>query len=84
MTPFLPKDSYISHNSDILSKITPHLKGVIHRQNGGLLAFCPNHDDRIYRAVSVGRSGQAHIYLAITVIRVNDAVNYSRRTGYGK
>ncbi|MDV6345642.1 hypothetical protein [Nitrosomonas sp. Is37] len=59
MTP-LPRNNDFKHSSDILSKITPYLKGVIRRQNGGLLAFCPGHDDRKSRslAVSIGRDGQ--------------------------
>ncbi|SDY68736.1 hypothetical protein [Nitrosomonas sp. Nm33] len=57
MTP-LRKNAY--HSNDILSKITPHLKGVIRRQNGGLLAFCPGHNDRKSRslAVNVGDDGR--------------------------
>ncbi|MDV6345407.1 hypothetical protein [Nitrosomonas sp. Is37] len=54
----LSKNAY--HSSDILSKITSHLKGVIRRQNGGLLAFCPGHNDRKSRslAVNVGDDGR--------------------------
>ncbi len=44
----------------ILSKIEPRLRGVIHRRCGGLLAFCPGHDDRKGRSLSanVGDRGQ--------------------------
>lgn len=50
--------NYSTHNP--LNEVTSRLKGVIKRHNGGLLAFCPSHDDRKGRslAVSVGRKGQ--------------------------
>lgn len=56
----LSKQHCFVSSDEILSKITPLLKGVIKRHNGGLLAFCPSHDDRKGRslAVSVGREGQ--------------------------
>ena len=57
----LSKQHCFVSSDEILSKITPLLKGVIKRHNGGYLAFCPSHDDRKGRslAIGAGRQGQA-------------------------
>ena len=57
----LSKQHCFVSSDEILSKITPLLKGVIKRHNGGYLAFCPSHDDRKGRslAIGTGRQGQA-------------------------
>lgn len=43
--------NYSTH--DPLSEVTSRLKGVIKRHNGGILAFCPSHDDRKGRSLAV-------------------------------
>lgn len=49
---------------DPLTEVTSRLKGVIKRHNGGLMAFCPSHDDCKGRslAVTLGRQGQVFMY----------------------
>lgn len=58
-------NSHSDYNThDILNEVANRLKGVIKRHNGGMLAFCPSHDDRKGRslAVSKGREEQILIY----------------------
>lgn len=52
MTPFLKSNHYTSGDA-ILSEVTSRLKGVVKRHNGGLLAFCPSHDDRKSRSLAI-------------------------------
>jgi len=65
-------------SDEILSKITPLLKGVIKRHNGGYLAFCPSHDDRKGRslAVSVGRQDQVllHCFAGCSIHEITQAI----------
>lgn len=65
-------------SDEILSKITPLLKGLIKRHNGGYLAFCPSHDDRKGRslAVSLGRDGQVlmHCFAGCNVHEITQAI----------
>ena len=54
-------NSHVNYNTrNPLTEVTSRLKGVVKRHNGGMLAFCPSHDDRKGRslAVSIGREGQ--------------------------
>ena len=54
-------NSHVNYNTrNPLVEVTSRLKGVVKRHNGGMLAFCPSHDDRKGRslAVSIGREGQ--------------------------
>lgn len=73
--------SYQTHSDEILSKITPLLKGVINRNNGGILAFCPSHDDRRGRslAVSVGREDQVlmRCFAGCSVHEITGAIGLS-------
>lgn len=73
----LTKPNHYS-NTDILSEITSRLKGVIKRHNGGILAFCPSHDDRKGRslAVSTGREGQVlmHCFAGCSIHEITQAI----------
>ena len=68
---------YATH--DPLTEVTSRLKGVIKRHNGGLLAFCPSHDDRKGRslAVSLGRQGQVllHCFAGCPIHEITAAVD---------
>ncbi|MBX9894535.1 MAG: hypothetical protein K2Y09_05050 [Nitrosomonas sp.] len=70
------QSNYSTH--DPLSEVTSRLKGVIKRHNGGILAFCPSHDDRKGRslAVNVGREGQAilHCFAGCSVHEITQAI----------
>lgn len=70
------RPNYSTH--DPLTKVTSRLKGVIKRHNGGLLAFCPSHDDRKGRslAVSEGREGQIliHCFAGCSVHEITGAI----------
>lgn len=72
------ENSRAYYNSDPLSEVTSRLKGVIKRHNGGLLAFCPSHDDRKGRslAVSVGRQDQIliHCFSGCSVHEITAAI----------
>ncbi|MCP5246046.1 MAG: hypothetical protein H6937_08885 [Burkholderiales bacterium] len=64
-------------NHDPLSEISSRLKGVIKRQNGGLLAFCPSHDDRSRSlAVNTGREGQVlmHCFAGCGIHEITGAI----------
>ncbi|MDP3280798.1 MAG: DNA primase [Nitrosomonas sp.] len=75
----LTKPSHCNSSDEILSKITPLLKGVIKRHNGGYLAFCPSHDDLKGRslAVSLGRQGQAlmHCFAGCSIHEITAAID---------
>ena len=66
------------HCNDNLIEITSRLKGVIRRHNGGILAFCPNHDDRKGRslAVSLGRENQIllHCFAGCNIHEITGAI----------
>ncbi|NBQ70176.1 MAG: DNA primase [Nitrosomonadaceae bacterium] len=69
--------NYSTH--DILNEITNRLKGVIKRHNGGMLAFCPSHDDLKGRslAVSLGRQGQVlmHCFAGCSIHEITAAID---------
>lgn len=72
-------NSHSDYNThDILNEVTSRLKGVIKRHNGGMLAFCPSHDDRKGRslAVSEGREGQIllHCFAGCSVHEITGAI----------
>lgn len=64
---------------DPLTEVTNRLKGVIKRHNGGLLAFCPSHDDRKGRslAVTLGRKGQVlmHCFAGCSIHEITAAID---------
>ncbi|SDX38157.1 hypothetical protein [Nitrosomonas oligotropha] len=64
---------------DPLTEVASRLKGVIKRHNGGLLAFCPSHDDRKGRslAVSLGREGQVlmHCFAGCSIHEITAAID---------
>lgn len=68
--------NYSTH--DPLTEVTSRLKGVIKRHNGGMLAFCPSHDDRKGRslAVSTGREGQVlmHCFAGCSIHEITAAI----------
>jgi len=74
----LSKQHCFVSSDEILSKITPLLKGVIKRHNGGYLAFCQSHDDRKGRslAVSLGRDGQVlmHCFAGCSIHEITAAI----------
>lgn len=63
---------------DPSTEVTSRLKGVIKRHNGGMLAFCPSHDDRKVRslAVSIRREGQVlmHCFAGCSIHEITDAI----------
>ncbi|MBX3640652.1 MAG: hypothetical protein KF888_09080 [Nitrosomonas sp.] len=65
-------------NIDPFNEVVSRLKGVIKRHNGGILAFCPSHDDRKGRslAVSVGREGQVliHCFAGCSIHEITGAI----------
>jgi len=67
-----------NYNTDSLTEVTSRLKGIIKRHNGGMLAFCPSHDDRKGRslAVSEGREGQIllHCFAGCSVHEITGAI----------
>ncbi|MBX9915835.1 MAG: hypothetical protein E6Q59_10645 [Nitrosomonas sp.] len=72
-------NSHSDYNThDILNEVTSRLKGVIKRHNGGMLAFCPSHDDRKGRslAVSEGREGQIllHCFAGCSVHEITGSI----------
>lgn len=71
------RPNYATH--DPLSDVTSRLKGVVKRHNGGLLAFCPSHDDRKGRslAVSLGRQGQVllHCFAGCSIHEITGAID---------
>ena len=75
----LSKQHCFVSSDEILAKITPLLKGVIKRHNGGYLAFCPSHDDRKERslAVSLGRQGQVlmHCFAGCSIHEITAAID---------
>ncbi|MDV6341226.1 hypothetical protein R2103_05525 [Nitrosomonas sp. Is24] len=77
----LSKQHCFVSGDEILAKITPLLKGVIKRHNGGMLAFCPSHDDRKGRslAVSVGREGQImmHCFAGCSIHEITASIGLS-------
>lgn len=64
--------------NDLLIEVTGRLKGVLKRHNGGILAFCPSHDDRKGRslAVSIGRKGQVlmHCFSGCSIHEITQAI----------
>lgn len=74
----LSKQHCFVSSDEIITKITPLLKGVIKRHNGGYLAFCPSHDDRKSRslAVSLGRQDQVlmHCFAGCSVHEITQAI----------
>jgi len=74
----LLKTNRCVNDSAILSEVTSRLKGVINRHNGGVLAFCPSHDDKKGRslAVSLGRQGQVlmHCFAGCSVHEITQAI----------
>ncbi|MBX3640974.1 MAG: hypothetical protein KF888_10795 [Nitrosomonas sp.] len=77
----LSKQHCFASSDEILSKITPLLKGVIKRHTGGILAFCPSHDDRKGSSlvVSVGREGQVliHCFAGCSIHEITGAIGLS-------
>ncbi len=77
-TSSLPKPNHLQNNDNILSKITYQLKGVIRRRNGGILAFCPSHNDKKGRslAVTTGHDGQVlvHCFAGCSVHEITQAM----------
>ncbi len=71
------RPNYATH--DPLTEVTSRLKGAIKRHNGGLLTFCPSHDDRKGRslAVSLGRQGQVllHCFAGCSIHEITSAVD---------
>lgn len=66
--------------SDPFTEVSSRLKGVIRRQNGGLLAFCPSHEDRSRSlAVSIGRHGGVllHCFAGCCVDEIAGAIGLS-------
>ncbi|MBL8499479.1 MAG: hypothetical protein JNL77_02670 [Nitrosomonas sp.] len=67
-----------NHCNDNLIEITSRLKGVIRRHNGGILAFCPSHDDKKGRslAVSLGRENQIllHCFAGCNIHEITGAI----------
>lgn len=65
-------------NTDPFQEVSSRLNGVIKRHNGGILAFCPSHDDRKGRslAVSVGREGQVliHCFAGCSIHEITGAI----------
>ena len=76
--PLLKQHCFVS-SDEILAKITPLLKGVIKRHNGGYLAFCPSHDDRKGRslAIGTGRQGQVlmHCFAGCSIHEITAAID---------
>lgn len=72
------ENTHVNYSSDPLSEVTRRLSGVIKRQNGGMLAFCPSHDDKKGRslAVSLGREGQVlmHCFAGCSVYEITSAI----------
>lgn len=67
---------------DPLSEVSSRLKGVIRRQNGGLLAYCPSHeDDNRSLAVSIGRHGGVllHCFAGCSVDDITGAIGLAQR-----
>lgn len=64
---------------DPLTEVASRLKGVVKRHNGGMMAFCPNHDDRKGRslAVSLGRQGQVlmHCFAGCSIHEITAALD---------
>jgi hypothetical protein len=72
-------NSYSNYSThDALNEVTNRLKGVIKRHNGGMLAFCPSHDDRKGRslAVSEGREGQIllHCFAGCSIYEITASI----------
>ncbi|MBL8497324.1 hypothetical protein ABF87_04295 [Nitrosomonas sp. JL21] len=69
--------NYNIHNP--LTEVESRLNGVVKRQKGGLLAFCPSHDDRKGRslAVSTGREGQVlmHCFAGCSIHEITQAID---------
>lgn len=67
-----------NHFNDNLAEITSRLKGVIKRSNGGVLAFCPSHNDAKGRslAVSLGREDQVlmHCFAGCNIHEITQAI----------
>lgn len=78
MTPLQKSNRCISSN-EILSEVASRLKGVIKRHNGGILAFCPSHDDKNGRslAVSIGRENQVliHCFAGCSIHEITGAIS---------
>ncbi len=84
------RSNYSTH--DALNKVTSRLKGVIKRHNGGMLAFCPSHDDRKGRSLAIGTGRQGQILLKCfagcsiheitAAIDLNPADLFSRESRY--
>lgn len=68
--------NYTTH--DPLTEVISRLKGVNKRHNGGMLAFCPSHDDCKGRslAVSTGREGQVllHCFVGCSIHEITQAI----------
>jgi len=67
-----------NHCNDNLTEIIGRLKGAVKRHNGGILAFCPSHDDRKGRslAVSLGRENQVlmHCFAGCSIHEITQAI----------
>ncbi|AEJ00155.1 hypothetical protein Nit79A3_0249 [Nitrosomonas sp. Is79A3] len=67
-----------NHFNDNLTEIISRLKGVVKRDNGGILAFCPSHDDKKGRslAVSLGRENQIllHCFAGCNIHEITGAI----------
>lgn len=68
---------YSGFTHDPFAEVSSRLKGVIRRQNGGLLAFCPSHDDQSRSlAVSIGRTGNVlvHCFAGCDIHEITGAI----------
>lgn len=68
---------YSGFQRDPFQEVASRLKGVIKRSNGGLLAFCPSHDDRSRSlAVSIGRNGGVllHCFAGCSVDEITGSI----------
>lgn len=63
--------------NDPFQEVASRLKGVIKRSNGGILAFCPSHeDDNRSLAVSIGRTGNVlvHCFAGCDIHEITSAI----------
>lgn len=71
---------YSGFPRDPFHEVSSRLKGVIKRGSGGLLAFCPSHeDDNRSLAVSIGRTGNVlvHCFAGCGIDDITGAIGLS-------
>lgn len=67
--------------NDPFQEVASRLKGVIKRSNGGILAFCPSHeDDNRSLAVSIGRTGNVlvHCFAGCDIHEITNAIGLNQ------